>query len=435
MFPFMIRIYGIGGYEEVGRNMTCIEVDDEAIILDMGLYMDRFVALQEKDIEMSYENLLAEDAIPYDGVINHLKNKIKGIVVSHAHLDHIGAIKWLYSRYNVPIITTPYTAEIIEKNVKVKKLIRVNINSGYKFSKNIAIDFINVTHSVPQASIINVKTKYGSILYGLDYKNDSHPIVGRKTNMKKLKELDDVLLLIADSTNADEEKKTFSEIIAKEMLRDIVLGMETDGKAIFITTFSSHIARHKSILAIAKMLGRKAVFIGRSMYDYIESAEKLKIVDFSEAEKIKIPKRSSKKLEELNKKKNEYVFIVTGGMGEKNAVLTQLADDRLPLKIEPQDFIIFSCNVIPTPTIQANRKILEQKLHRKKARIFKDIHVSGHAAREELRDLIKITQPRYILPAHGSIDKTAAMAALAHEMGYELGKNIHLIQNGQSIVI
>ncbi len=106
----MIRIYGIGGYEEVGRNMTCIEVDEEAIILDMGLYMDRFVALQEKGIEMSYENLLAEDAIPDDGTIAHLKKKVKGIVISHAHLDHIGAIKWLYSRYNAPVITTPYTA-------------------------------------------------------------------------------------------------------------------------------------------------------------------------------------------------------------------------------------------------------------------------------------------------------------------------------------
>ncbi|KAA0006541.1 MAG: MBL fold metallo-hydrolase [Thermoplasmata archaeon] len=435
MFPFMIRIYGIGGYEEVGRNMTCIEVDEEAIILDMGLYMDRFVALQEKGIEMSYENLLAEDAIPDDGTITHLKKKVKGIVISHAHLDHIGAIKWLYSRYNAPVITTPYTAEIIEKNAKVKKLIRVNINSSYKISKNIGIEFINVTHSVPQAAIINVKTKYGNILYGLDYKNDSHPIVGRKTNIKKLKELDDVLLLIADSTNADEKKKTFSEVIAKEMLRDIMLGMETNKHGIFITTFSSHIARQKSILSIVKTLGRKAVFIGRSMYDYIESAEKLKIVDFSEAEKIKVPKKNSKKLEELNKRKDEYVFIVTGGMGEKNAVLTQLADDKLPLKISPQDFVIFSCNVIPTPTIRANRQILEQKLHRKKARIFKDIHVSGHAAREDLRDLIKITEPRHILPAHGSIDKTASLAALAGEMGYELGKNVHMIQNGQSISI
>ena len=430
----MIKIYGVGGYEEVGRNMTYVEIDDEALILDMGLYMDRFVALQEKGIEMDFKTLKEEDAIPNDDVIKN-KKKVKAIITTHAHLDHIGAIKWMYPRYNAPIITTPYTAKIIEKNAKVKKLIRVNINSSYKVSKNIEIEFINVTHSVPQSSILHIKTKYGSILYGLDYKNDSHPVIGRRTNLKKIRNIEDVLLLIADSTNADEEKKTFSELIAKEMLKDILLGMESNGKGIFLTTFSSHIARLKSMMDIAKNIGRKVIFIGRSLHDYIEAAESLKIVDFSNAEKIKNARKSSKKLEELNKKKDEYIFIVTGGMGEKNAVLTQIADDKLPLKISPNDFIIFSCNVIPTPTIQANRKILEQKLHRKKARIFKDIHVSGHAAREELRDLIEITEPRHLLPAHGSLDKTASLAALSHEIGYELGKNVHIIQNGQSISI
>jgi len=429
----MIKIYGIGGYEEVGRNMTYIEIDDEAIILDMGLYMDRFVALQEKGVEMDFKTLKEEDAIPNDDVIKN-RRKVKAILTTHAHLDHIGAIKWMYPHYNAPIITTPYTAEIIQKNAKIKS-IRVNINSSYKISKNIEVEFINVTHSVPQSSILHIKTKYGSILYALDYKNDNHPVIGRRTNFKKIREIDDILLLIADSTNADEEKKTFSELISKEMLKDILLGMETDGKAIFMTTFSSHIARLKTMMDIAKNIGREVVFIGRSLHDYIEAAENLKIIDFSNAEKIKNARKASKKLEELNKKKDEYIFIVTGGMGEKNAVLTQIADDKLPLKISPDDFIIFSCNVIPTPTIQANRKILEQKLHRKKARIFKDIHVSGHAAREELRDLIEMTSPRHILPAHGSLDKTSALAALSHEIGYELGKNVHIIQNGQSISI
>lgn len=433
----MLRICGIGGYEEVGRNMTCIEVDNEAIVLDMGLYMDRFVALQEKNVKMDLETLRAEDAIPNDKLISHLKKKIKAIVISHAHLDHVGGINWMASSYNCPIITTPYTAEIIKRNAKISnKIVKVNVNSSYKVSKNIEVEFINVTHSVPQSIILNVKTKYGSIVYALDYKNDNHPVIGRRTNIKKIKEIDDVILLIADSTNADEEKKTFSESIAKEMLKDIMLGMETDGQAIFLTTFSSHIARLKSMLTITKMLGRKAVFIGKSLSDYIESAEKLKIVNFSEeAEIINNARKAGIKLARMNKNKENYVFIVTGGLGEKNAVLTRLANDELSLKISPQDFIIFSCEVIPTPAIQANRKILEQKLHRKKARLFKDIHVSGHASREELRDLIKIVSPQHILPAHGDMAKCAAMASLAGEMGYELGKNVHIIQNGQSISI
>lgn len=431
----MLRIHAVGGYNEVGKNMTCIEVDDEAIVLDMGLYMDRFVAVQEKNIEMDYETLLGEDAIPNDAVIKHLKKKIKAIIVTHAHLDHIGAIRWMGKKYRCPVVATPYTAEVIKRHAKgIENLISINVNSSYKVSKNIEVEFINVTHSVPQSAILNVRTRYGNIVYALDYKNDNHPTLGRKTNIKKLKKLDDVLLLIADSTNADEERKTFSEYIAKEMLHDIIMGMELGDHGLFITTFSSHIARLKSILHISKLLGRKPVFIGRSLHDYIAAAENLKLVNFSkEAEIIKNAGRAEKRLRTMNKNKNDYVFIVTGSMGEKNAVLTKIVNEDLALKISPFDFIIFSCEVIPTPVIQANRKILEQKLHRKKARIFKDIHVSGHASREDLRDLIKILQPHHILPAHGDLSKTASLAALAGEMGYELGKNVHILQNGQSI--
>ena len=431
----MLRIHAVGGYNEVGKNMTCIEIDNEAILLDMGLYMDRFVAVQEKNVEMNKEALLAEDAIPNDESIKNIKRKIKAILITHAHLDHIGAIKWIGESYRCPIITTPYTAEVIKRYAKnVKRLVAVNVNSSYKVSKNIEVEFINVTHSVPQSSILNIKTKYGSIVYALDYKNDNHPTLGRKTNIKKLKKLEDVVLLIADSTNADEERKTFSEYIAKEMLHDIIMGMEVGNQGLFITTFSSHIARLKSILHISKLLGRKPVFIGRSLHDYIASAENLKLVAFSkDAEIIKNANRAEKKLRIMNKNKEEYVFIVTGSMGEKNAVLTRIVNDELELKIEAHDFVIFSCEVIPTPTIQANRQILEQKLHRKKARIFKDIHVSGHASREDLRDLIKILQPRHILPAHGDLAKTASLAALAGEMDYELGKDVHILQNGQSM--
>jgi ribonuclease J len=433
----MLRIHAVGGYNEVGKNMTCLEIDDEAIILDMGLYMDRFVAVQEKNIEMSKEVLLTEDAIPNDEPIKNIKKKIKAIIVTHAHLDHIGAIRWMGQSYRCPIIATPYTAEVIKKHAKnIENLIAVNVNSSYRVSKNIEVEFINVTHSVPQSSILNIKTKYGNIVYALDYKNDNHPTLGRKTNIKRLKKLDNVLLLIADSTNADEERKTFSEYIAKEMLHDIIMGMEVGDHGLFITTFSSHIARLKSILHISKMLGRKPVFIGRSLHDYIASAENLKLVNFSkDAEIIKNAGRAEKKLRAMNKNKEEYVFIVTGSMGEKNAVLTKIVNDELELKISPHDFVIFSCEVIPTPAIKANRQILEQKLHRKRARIFKDIHVSGHASREDLRDLIKILSPFHILPAHGDLAKTASLAALAGEMDYELGRNVHILQNGQSMKI
>lgn len=433
----MLRIHGVGGYEEVGRNMTCIEIDDEALILDMGLYMDRFVALQEKKIKMNREILLNEDAIPNDNVIKSIKKKIRAIVISHAHLDHVGAVKWMAPNYECPIVTTPYTAEYIKRTARIKnKIIRVNVNSSYKISKKLEIEFINVTHSIPQSTMVRISTPYGDILYGLDYKNDNHPMLGRKTNIKRLRELDNVILLIADSTNADVEGKTFSEAIAREMLKDILFSLEMEENGLFLTTFSSHIARQKTILKLIKDIGREAVFIGRSLYDYIESAEKLKLIDFSShAKLIKNARDAEKLLNEMNKKKNEYAFIVTGGMGEKDAILSQIANDELALKISPQDIVIFSSAVIPTPTIQANRKILEQKLHRKKARIFKDVHVSGHGSREDLRDLIKIVSPQHILAAHGDMNKCASLATLANEMGYILGKNVHLMQNGQTLKI
>jgi len=432
----MINVYALGGYNEVGKNMTCIEVDDEAVILDMGLYMDRFIAVQERG-EMNFETLKKEDAIPDETPIEKIKKKVKAIVISHAHLDHIGAVRWMASHYKCPVVSTPYAIEVLKKNAKnLDNIVRVNVNSSYKISKNITAEFINVTHSIPQASMVNIHTKYGDILYGLDYKNDNHPTLGRKTNIKKLKALKNIRLLIADSTNADEEKKTFSENIAKEMLREIMMGMEVEGHGLFLTTFSSHIARLKSMLHLSKTIGRKPVFIGRSMADYIAAAEETKIVNFSEeAEIIKSASRAEKKLREMNKRREEYAFIVTGGLGERNAVLTGIVDEKFALKIKPQDFVIFSCETIPTPTIQANRSVLEQKLHRKGARLFKDVHVSGHASREDLRDLIKIVSPEQILPAHGDLKKTAALASLAGEMGYELGKDVHILQNGQMLKI
>jgi len=432
----MINVYALGGYNEVGKNMTCIEVDEEAVILDMGLYMDRFIAVQERG-EMNFETLKKEDAIPDETPIEKIKKKVKAIVISHAHLDHIGAVRWMASHYKCPVVSTPYAIEVLKKNAKnLDNIVRVNVNSSYKISKNITAEFINVTHSIPQASMVNIHTKYGDILYGLDYKNDNHPTLGRKTNIKKLKALKNIRLLIADSTNADEEKKTFSENIAKEMLREIMMGMEVEGHGLFLTTFSSHIARLKSMLHLSKTIGRKPVFIGRSMADYIAAAEETKIVNFSEeAEIIKSASRAEKKLREMNKRREEYAFIVTGGLGERNAVLTGIVDEKFALKIKPQDFVIFSCETIPTPTIQANRSVLEQKLHRKGARLFKDVHVSGHASREDLRDLIKIVSPEQILPAHGDLKKTAALASLAGEMGYELGKDVHILQNGQMLKI
>lgn len=435
-------LHAVGGYDEVGRNMSCLEIENEAIILDMGIYLDRYIPLQDNIDILSPQQLIQEDAIPNDTTISHLRKKVKAIVISHAHLDHIGAIPWLASHYNCPIFSTPYTIELLKKMSKERsfelknKLVAITPNSNYKISKKIEIGFIHTTHSIIQASMITISFPQGNILYSLDYKFDNHPIIGKKANKRALRKLgnEDTIALIIDSTNAEQQKKTFSESVAKEMLKDVLLGMETEGHGIMITTFSSHVARLKSIFDIGKSIGRNIVFVGKSLYDHITIAETLDFINFSEhSEIIKSVPRAKKRMKELQRKRGEYVIVATGGQGEPNAALTKMVNEDNPFTIQPEDFVIFACGVIPTPTIQANRKVLEHKLHNKKARIFKDIHVSGHASREDIRDLIKIVSPHTIIPAHGDMQKLASVATLASEMGYSLGKDTHILQNGQHV--
>jgi ribonuclease J len=437
-----VKLYALGGYEEVGRNMTCLEIGNEAVILDMGVYMDRYVPLQDQIQQCSTKTLIKEDVIPDDRPIHHLRKKMKAIVLSHAHLDHIGAVFWLSSNYDCPIFTTPYTNKILQQKVKnnqvqlKNKIISITPNSSYKISDKIEIEFIHVTHSVIQSSMINIITSKGNVLYSLDYKFDNHPVIGQTTNKQRLRELgkEHMLALIVDSTNAEKENKTYSESVAREMLRDVILGMETEKHGVIVSTFSSHIARLKTILDVSKDLGRDTVFLGRSLYEYISAAEQFNFVNFSEnAEIIKNPYRSKKRLDEINKNRDKYLIVATGSQGEPNATLSKIVNEDVPLRIKSDDFVIFACGVIPTPSIQANRGILEHKIHHKKGRIFKDIHVSGHASREDIRDLIKIVSPENIIPAHGDMKKLASVATLSTDIGYALGKNVHLLQNGQYV--
>ena len=439
-----IVLHAVGGYEEVGRNMTCLEIGKEAVILDMGIYLDRYIPLQDKIDQIPTKKLIQEEAIPDDAPIQRLRKKVKAIVLSHAHLDHIGAAKRLASQYECPIFTTPYTTEILRQKEQAdkfqfkNKIISIMPNSSYRISDNIEIEFILVTHSVIQSSMVNIVTPEGNILYSLDYKFDNQPIIGQTTNKRRLRELgkENTLALITDSTNAELESKTYSESVAREMLKDVILGMETKGHGIIVTTFSSHIARLKSIFDVGESLGRETVFIGRSLHDYIHAAEQLDFINFSErAEIIKSAHLSKKRLRQLHKNRDEYMVVATGSQGEPNATLSRMVDEEIPFTIMPDDFVVFACGVIPTPIIQGNRKILEHKIHHKHARIFKDLHVSGHASREDLRDLIKIVSPNIIIPAHGDMQKLASVASLATEMGYRLGKDVHLLQNGQNVLI
>ena len=231
--------------------------------------------------------------------------------------------------------------------------------------------------------------------------------------------------------------KTPSEIVAREMLRDVLLGVNSKGKAIMVTTFASHLARLKSIIEFGKQLKRKVIFLGRSLAKYVEAGEKAGVVNFSkEVEIVKYSKNIQKRLKEIQKSGSEkYLLVVTGHQGEQKSVLYKIAKKEFKFNLYPEDNVVFSCRTIPTPTNIANREALENELKQTGVRIFKDIHQSGHAAREDLRDFIHIIKPKNIIPAHGNKEMREALADLAGEMEYKIGENVLMLKDGSKVAL
>ena len=443
-----IEICTIGGYSETGGNSTAIKIDDEVIILDMGLHMENYIRhTEDEDISaMHYNELLNVKAVPNYSLIKEWKSKVIAIVPSHGHLDHIGAIPFAAGIFpKAPVICTPYTAEILKsifKDEKIKipnDLIALNLNSIYKLSNKVSVELVNITHSIPQASMIVLHTPYGKVVYANDYKFDRQPTLGKKPNFERLKQIGEegVTLLIVESLYAHEHRKMPSESVAKQMLKDVMLGVYTDGKGMVVTTFSSHLARLKSIIELGRRLNRKIVFLGRSLSKYVSAGERINLIDFQkDITLVKHNDRREKILKKIMKEgKEKYLIVCTGHQGEPKAVLSRLARNELPFKFDNGDVVIFSCSVIPVELNKDNRDKLERSIRAKGARIFRDIHMSGHAAREDHRDLIELVKPKHIIPSHAGHEKALNLASLAEEMGYSQGKSIHMMENGKRIVL
>ena len=251
----------------------------------------------------------------------------------------------------------------------------------------------------------------------------------KNRTLKRLKQLgkQGLLALIAESTYAAEPKKCPSESVAKEMLAEVLLDTDSTGKAVVVTTFSSHIARLKAIIEVARKMKRKVLFVGRSLAKYVGAAEDIKIVNFQkEVETVKYAARAKSRLNKVMKEgKEKYLIVCTGGQGEPKATLSKMIGFNF---FGSGDHVIFSCAIIPTPTNRENRRVLELALQNKGVRIFRDVHVSGHAAREDLRDLLEMVKPKYVIPAHGEPQMTEAFAGLAKEMGYH---DVLLLNDGE----
>ncbi len=441
----MIKMYAVGGVDEAGRNMMAFEVEDEIIICDMGLQLSNLVLYNDAVDKMSLDDLVEKNIVADPKMLLDKKEKVKAIIVSHAHLDHVGAVQYMAQLFNCPIYGTPFTIEVLkvlmksQRNVSAplkNKFIKVNVNSSFTLQSGLEIEFVNVTHSIPQAAIVAIHSKEGIIMYANDFKFDNRPALGQRTNYQRLRELNDigVKLLVVDSVRSNLKRKTLSEIVVKEMLRDIFI--ETDivnTKGVVITTFASHITRLKSIMELTEELGRKLVFLGRSISKYGKAAKNAGIIDFKEkgVEIAETPQEVNKWLDIINKNKTDYIIVCTGHQGEENAVLSKIAEGRTPFELKEDDKVIFSSEVIPTQVNIEARQILDAKLESFRCKIFKDIHVSGHASREDHRDLLSMVKPKHIVPVHGHVRLKEGMIELAEELGYEQGKNLWVVPDQQ----
>ena len=443
-----VEICTVSGFNEVGRNMVAIRVDDEAVICDMGLHLENYIKVTEDEeedvVKLRRAEMIKAKAVPDDELIKDWKAKIKAIIPSHAHLDHLGAIPYLAHHYDAPIIGTPYTIQVLKHLITdgslqvPNQLKAVELNGRIQISKKLQVEFVNMTHSTPHTATIVVHTPNGAVVYANDFKLDDTPTLGKPPNYERLNELGQagVLAAFIDTTNADVDAKTPSEKVAKDMLSDVLLTQNHAGRGIIVTTFSSHIARLKSIIELGHKMNRKVVILGRSMYKYITAAEELQIVKFSDnAEIVKFSAKVKEKLRRIDREgKEKYLIICTGHQGEPKSVLSKIASGTLEFNLGPQDAIVFSCRVIPTPTNRANRERLESHLKRSNVRMFKDVHQSGHGSGQDIKRLIEILKPKHIIPSHGEKKMKEALKHIAQGLGYD-SKQVHMAHDGQRIVL
>lgn len=442
-----MKIHTIGGYSEVGKNMTAIETGNDVILFDCGLFMPAIVGVAEREKSPTEKSMRALGALPDDIYLDkkNLRNKVRALLISHAHLDHVGAIPYNSYRYNAPVLGTPFTTEVLkvlmqDSNQHIKNpIITIQPNHSYIIkgqNRNYPVEFLNMTHSTLQTSIIAVHTPEGIVLYANDFKLDNTPILGEPPNYARLKELAKigVKALIVDSLYAPDDRKTPSEKIARGLLEDVFFTTENKNSGIIVTTFSSHIARLSSIAQFGRRLNREVVFVGRSLNKYMTAAKNIGKAPFSKDVKIvTFSKQLQKELKHISKNKRHFLVVATGHQGEPGSILDRISKNELPFKLEKDDHIIFSSKTIPTPINEVNREQMEKRLKKHQVRIFDNVHVSGHGGREDIRDLIKITNPEHVIPSHGDLKKLDAAVKLAEEMGYVLGKTVHLMQNGKFI--
>ncbi|WP_255149458.1 ribonuclease J [Halorarius halobius] len=444
-----VEIATIGGYEDVGRQMTAVRAGDDVVIFDMGLNLSKVLIHDNVETERMHSlDLIDMGAIPDDRVMSDIQGDVQAIVPTHGHLDHIGAISKLAHRYDAPIVATPFTIELVKQQIEGEEkfgvqndLVKMDAGERMKIgdSDKVELEFVNVTHSIIDAINPVLHTPEGAVVYGLDKRMDHTPVIGDPIDMKRFREIGregaGVLAYIEDCTNAGRKGRTPSESVARRHLRDVMTSVEDYDGGIVATTFSSHIARVKSLVEFAKDIGRQPVLLGRSMEKYSGTAERLGFVDFPGDLGMyghrKSVDRTFKRI--MNEGKEDYLPIVTGHQGEPRAMLTRMGRGETPYELDEGDKVIFSARVIPEPTNEGQRYQSEQLLGMQGARIYDDIHVSGHLREEGHYAMLDALEPKHVIPAHQDMKGFAPYVDLAAKKGYTLGRDLHVTSNGNII--
>ncbi|MDD4831006.1 MAG: ribonuclease J [Candidatus Pacebacteria bacterium] len=419
-----LRIIPLGGLGEVGRNMTILEYGNSSLIMDMGFRMP------EEDMPG------VDYIIPNISYLRGYKKNILGVLFTHGHYDHIGAIPYLIYRfpfYKYPFFASEMTKAIIQKRQEEfpsqPKLDIETIKDGSKIKLGpFNVEFFRQNHNIPDNMGIFINTPIGNIVNTSDFKFDQHPVNEPATNFKKLEEIGrrGILLLMSDSTGAEEEGHSLSEESIFENLEKIF--RQAKGR-IIAATFSSLLNRIQHLINLSEKYHRKVFTIGHSMKFNIEAAKRLGYLKLDKETLIK-------KASQINQLPDSQVTILcTGAQGEERAGLMKIATKEHPvISIKPRDTIVFSSSVIPgnERTVQ----MLKDDLLRQNAEVFHykmmDIHAGGHAQKEEIKQMIEIMKPKFFLPIHGQYSMLAANKKIAESCGID-SQNISVIENGQII--
>ena len=420
-----LRLIPLGGLGEVGRNMTLLEYKNSILIIDMGFRMPE-------------ETMPGIDYIIPD-ISYLLENKryknVVGVVITHGHYDHIGAIPYIWNRIgNPPIYAAPLTKGIILKRqdeFKDQPKLDVNeVKDGSKIKLGVfEVEFFKQNHSIPDNMGLLIKTPVGNIVHTSDFKFDNFPVNEKPTDFKKLESIAEngIHLLMCDSTGAEEPGHSLSEKDIFENMDKIFAGAK--GR-IIIATFSSLINRIQQAVTLSEKYNRKVGFIGHSMKSNVEVTKKLGYLKSQKGTLLK-------KVAETNDlPDNQVTILCTGAQGEENAGLMKIATgEHQSIKIKPGDTIVFSSSVIPGN--ERSVQILKDDFIRQKANVFHykmmDIHAGGHAQRDEIKEMVRIMKPKFFMPIHGQFSMLFANARLVEdECGYKENQTI-LADNGNII--